>query len=75
VIVVKSQVSGPLSKREYKDEEKKVIKNKNFYCLLILFYIYPFSYLRNTYDFKYLIYNKLKFAKIRKHHKDEYIII
>ena len=34
-----SQVSDPLSKRDYKDEEKKVIKNENYYCKLILFYI------------------------------------
>lgn len=32
-----------LSKREYKDDEKKVIKNKFFYCFLILFYIREFS--------------------------------
>jgi len=34
-----SQVSGYLLKWEYKDEEKKVIKKKNYYCFLILFYI------------------------------------
>ena len=27
------------SEREYKDEEKKVIKNEKCYCILILFYI------------------------------------
>jgi len=61
-----SQVSGCFPKREYKDEEKKIIKNKKIYCFLILFYTPPTIIRRKIHLSKTLKTNNLQITKTYK---------
>ena len=71
----KCQVSDPSFKREYKDDEKKVIKNKKYYCKLILFYISKNNQILILNFSKYLIINELQIILTANHHIYEIITI
>ena len=57
-----------LAKREYKDDEKKVIKNSFCYCILTLFYIFDISPKSGAYICKLLIFNYIEIEKIANPH-------
>lgn len=57
-----------LAKREYKDDEKKIIKNYFCYCKLTLFYILSVFVNRGTYICNPLIYKYIEKRKIANYH-------
>lgn len=71
----KCQVSDPSFKREYKDEEKKLIKNENSYCKLILFYISKNIQILILNLSKHLIINDLQVISSANYHTYEIITI
>ena len=59
----------PFLKRDYKDEEKKVIKNLFFYCVLTFFYIRQIKPIPSFCISKLLNINQLQKRVIYKRHK------